>query len=267
MYPVLFKIGKFELHTYGLTLMLSFLLAVYFSMRRAKKDGIDPNKMIDLGIVIMISSLLGARLLYVIFHFYEFDNNILDIINPFQSDGSIGINGMSILGGVIGASIASFVYLKKQKLPVMHIFNFVAPYVAMGIGITRIGCFFHGCCFGKECATAIGMIFPPNSPAGYVFPDTPLYPTQLFASAGGFIIFGILNFSGKIEFLKNKTFFLFLVLLGISRFIVDTFRYFESSIIMYQNGIQISSNQVISMLMIVTGLFFILFLDKFKKSS
>ncbi|MCP4723819.1 MAG: prolipoprotein diacylglyceryl transferase [bacterium] len=266
MYPVLFKIGSFELHIYGLLLMLSFLLGVYFSMNRAKKEGVDPNKIIDLTIVIMISSLLGARLLYVMFHFYEFNNNLFDIINPFQSDGSIGINGMSILGGVIGASTASFLYLKKQKLPIKKIFNFMVPYVALGIGITRIGCFFQGCCFGKECSSAIGVIFPSNSPAGHVFPGTPLYPSQLFASAAGFIIFGLLLLSRRYDFFKDKTFFIFFVLLGISRFIVDNFRHFESSIIMYQNSIVISSNQIISILMIITGLFFILFMDKLKKS-
>ncbi len=267
MYPVLFKIGKFELHVYGLLLMVSFLLGVYFSMNRAKKEGVDPNKIIDLTIVIMISSLIGARLLYVIFHYYEFENSIIDIINPFQSDGSIGINGMSILGGIIGASAASYIYLKKQKLPIMKIFNFMVPYVALGIGITRIGCFFQGCCFGRECSSAIGVIFPPNSPAGHVFPGTPIYPSQLFASAGGFLIFGILLFSRKYESFKDKTFYIFLVLLGISRFTVDTFRYFESSIIVYQNGFSLSSNQIISLLMIVTGLFFILFVEKFRKSD
>ena len=72
-------------------------------------------------------------------------------------------------------------------------------------------------------------------------------------------VFGILLFSRKKEYLKDKTFFLFLILLGISRFTVDTYRYFENSIIVYQNGFTISSNQVISILMIITGLFFILF--------
>ncbi len=268
MHPILLKIGKFELHTYGLMMMLSFLVGIYFSVKKAKKEGVDPNSIVDLVIVIIISSLIGARLLYVMFHFNEFSNNLLDIINPLQSDGSIGIAGMSILGGILMASIASYVFLKKRKLPVLKVFNFMVPMVALGIGITRIGCFFQGCCFGQECNLPFGVVFPAGSPAGFSFPDIPLYPTQLFASAAGFIIFGLLIWSSSIERFKDKTFVLFMILLGISRIIVDIFRYREESVRIFNLfGQVISTNQIISFLMVIGGLAGYMLLNKMNKKT
>jgi len=261
MHPVLFKIGWFEAHTYGLFLMISFIIGIYLSVVRARKSGIDPNVIIDLSIIIIISALVGSRILYVIFHLEEFENNILDIINPLQSDGTVGIYGLTVLGGIVLSIINCFLYLRYKKLPVLQIFNILTPGLALGTGITRIGCFFHGCCFGTECSTALGVVFPPNSPAGALYPGLAIHPAQLYASFGGFVVFILLITLEKKQFFRNKVFFLYLIFYGISRFVVDTFRYYEESMVLLRIGsVDISVNQGISILMLVFGILSIVYL-------
>lgn len=254
MHPVLFKIGWFEAHSYGLALMVSFLLGIYLSVVRARKQGIDPNTIIDLSIVIIISSLVGSRILYVVFHLEEFRGNWISVINPIQSDGSVGIYGLTVLGGIVLCIITCFIYLKVKNLPILKIFNILTPGIALGTGITRIGCFFHGCCFGTECSNFLGVVFPPNSPANVIYGGNPVHPAQLYASFLGFLVFVLIITLEKNKFFSDKAFFLYLALYGISRFIVDMFRYYEESMVLLDfDAFSVSVNQGISILMLVIG--------------
>ncbi len=175
MHPVLFRIGRFEARTYGLMLAIAFIAGIYYTIRKTRNLGINPNTIIDLAVVIVISSLVGSRLLYVVFHFNEFKNNLLDIINPFQSSGDIGIAGLTMLGGLIFALIFGMWYIKFKKLPVLKLSDIIAVPIAFGIFVTRIGCFLNGCCFGIPCELPWAVKFPLESPAGYMFPGCLLY--------------------------------------------------------------------------------------------
>jgi len=196
MHPIIFKIGWFELHSYGLFLALAFLVGIYTATKRAKKFGVQPDIIMDISVVIIISSIIGSRFLYVIFHIDEFRGNYLDIINPFQSSGVFGIAGLTMLGGVIFALLSTIFYAKIKNLSLLKTEDILFPSVALGVGITRIGCFLNGCCYGVECNLPWGMVFSPESPAGYHFYDIAIHPTQLYSSLGGFIIFFILIYIG-----------------------------------------------------------------------
>lgn len=254
MHSKLFEIGPLEIHSYGLMLAISFLVGIYFSMHRAKKQNIDPNKIIDLSVVIVISAILGARFLYVIFHLEEFKGHWLDTINPFQSSGQIGIAGLTMLGGFIAAAGFGLLYLKLKKLPVLKIADIVVPALGLGIFITRIGCFLNGCCFGMPTELPWGMVFPLDSPAGYCFPNQHIHPAQLYSSCYGLLIFvGILLFE-RIKKFDGFLLYLFLIFYGISRFTVDIFRYYEDSMILIQlKNFSFSVNQGISLLLIILG--------------
>ncbi len=185
MHSKLFQIGNFEIHSYGLALAISFLIGIYFSMYRAKKQGIDPNKIVDLSVIIIISAILGSRFLYVIFHLDEFRGHWLDTVNPFQSNGQIGIAGLTLLGGLVAAVVFGLLYLKIKKLPILKIADIIIPAVGIGLLITRIGCFLNGCCWGLPTDSSLVIIFPQSCPAGAFNPDIPIYPTQLFSSFKG----------------------------------------------------------------------------------
>ncbi len=260
MYPNLFKIGPLEIHSYGLMLAVSFLLGILFAMYRAKKQNVDPNKIMDLSVVIVISAILGARFLYVIFHLEEFKGHWLDTINPFQSSGQIGIAGLTMLGGFLAALFFGLLYMKVNKLPMLKICDILAPSLGLGIFVTRIGCFLNGCCYGIPTNASCGMIFPPESAAGYHFANIPIHPAQLYSSMYGLLIFILLLFVERWKKFDGFLLYVFLILYGISRFTVDMFRYYEESMVLFTIGnTPFSLNQGISFLMILGGIFLILY--------
>ncbi|MDO5577559.1 MAG: prolipoprotein diacylglyceryl transferase, partial [Fibrobacter sp.] len=185
MYPVLFRIFSFPVHSYGLMLALSFLAGIWLSSIRAKKRGLNPDIIADMGFWIILSAILGARLYYVILHFEEFKGNLSSIFNPFQN-GTVGIGGLVMLGGFIGAVVAGILYFKIKKLKFLPYADAVAPSVGFGIMLTRIGCFMNGCCYGAPYSGHCAVHYPPESPARFFqthMNASSLFPSQLLESA------------------------------------------------------------------------------------
>ena len=237
-------------------LAISFLLGIFIAVRRAKKKGVDPNQIMDLAVIIIISAIVGSRALYVIAHTEEFRGHWLDTISPFQSSGEIGIAGLTMLGGVILAFISGYIYIKVKKLDFLKLADVILPSVGLGIFITRIGCFLNGCCFGLPGHDHLCLVFPSNSAAGSVFPQTPLIPTQLYSSLYGLIIFAALLLAEKKQKFDGQLLFLFFILYGIARFVIDFFRYYETSMILFKIGEKgISVNQGISLVFVLLGIF------------
>ena len=252
MHPELFRLGPFAVRSYGLLLALSFFIGIFWSIKRAKKAGVNPKYVLDLAIVIFISSIAGARLFYVIFHLNEFKDHWLDIISPIQSSGDLGIGGLSMLGGVVLAITSGILYLRLKKLNVWQVADIVAPSFPLGIFLTRIGCFLNGCCFGKPAPeNSLGIVFPDNSPAGFIYPGIHIYPTQLFSSFKGLAILTLLLFLERFKRFHGYSFWLMLGLFGIGRFLVDFYRYYEPSMILMTIGkIDLSVNQGVSVLIV-----------------
>jgi phosphatidylglycerol:prolipoprotein diacylglycerol transferase len=266
MHPVLFKLGAFELRAYGFTLAISFLLGIYMAVRRGQKRGIDPEKIMDLSVIIILASIIGARFMYVIFHLEEFAGHWTDTFNPFQSNGQIGIAGLTMLGGVILAIVSSILYLRAKKLPFLKIADAVIPLFFLGEAITRIGCYLNGCCYGTPCHCSIGVVFPPDSPAGAMFQGVAIHPAQLYSSFYALIIFLLmLGIDRKPKF-DGYLLYLALVFYGIGRFIIDFFRYYEDSMILLPfDGKGLSMNQGISLAFIILGIW--LYLWQLRRSQ
>ncbi len=258
MHPELFRIGPFSIHSYGVMLALSFVLGIFIAVRRGEKRGIKGEEIVNLGFVIIISSIVGARLFYVLFHLQEFRGRWLYTFWPVQEDGTVGMGGLILLGGFILAFLSGSIFILKKKLNFWRLADSVAPAIALGIFLTRIGCYLNGCCFGKACDLPWGVVFPPDSPAGAVMGGIHIHPTQLYSSLYGLIIFGILMGIERLRFkLPEGTIMgLFLVLYGISRFTVDFFRYYESQMFVV-DGLEF--NQLVSLIMFLGGLAMILY--------
>ncbi|MBN1155437.1 prolipoprotein diacylglyceryl transferase [candidate division KSB1 bacterium] len=260
MYPTLFKIGSLEIHSYGLLLALSFLFGIILATYRAKKQGVNPDKIMDLSIIIVISAILGSRFLYVIAHLEEFRGHWLDTINPFQSNGQIGIAGLTMLGGFIASLLFGILYLYIKKLPILKICDILVPSVGLGIFITRIGCFLNGCCYGVPTNVPWGMIFPPECAAGYHFTGISIHPAQLYSSFYGLVIFVATLLLDRKKKFDGYLLSWFLILYGISRLTVDFFRYYEDSMVLFTIGDNpISLNQGISFIMIIAGVAMIVY--------
>ncbi|MBL7191365.1 prolipoprotein diacylglyceryl transferase [bacterium] len=262
MYPVIFKIGRFELHTYGVMFALAFTAAIIIAVRRGKKYGFGFDQVYNTSMIIILSSLIGTRLAYVVLHLDEFRGRWLDIINPFQSSGVIGIAGMVLLGGVIGGVIGGVLYLRLKKLSIGKMVDVYAPPLTIGIAIGRIGCFMNGCCFGKECHLPWGVVFPPDSWAHAVFSGAPVHPTQLYECLYTLLIFFVLLKLEKLKKFHGFIFAVFLILYGFFRIINESLRYYGGGeagmIIIDTNFISLTFSQISSVIMIIIGLFIII---------
>jgi phosphatidylglycerol---prolipoprotein diacylglyceryl transferase len=255
MHPVIFKLGAFEMRSYGLMLAISFLLGIYLAVRRGKARGIDPEKIMDLSVIIIIASIVGARFMYVIFHLEEFAGHWTDTFNPFQSNGQIGIAGLTMLGGVVLAVISAILYLRAKKMPVLKFADAIIPLFFLGEAITRIGCYLNGCCYGIPCNGPLCVVFPPDSPAGAMYQGLHIHAAQLYSSAYALIIFIVMLIIDRKPKFDGYMFYLFFIFYGIGRFVIDFFRYYESSMILMSCcGKGLSMNQGISFAFVVLGI-------------
>jgi len=205
MHPELFGIVK----SFGLMLALSFGLGMWLSVRRARPHGIPAETVLDLVFGVLVSSLIGVRLFYVLTHLGEF--------HPWYRAFFIWDGGLTLYGGIVLAIAAVWWLARRRGVPFLAIADVFAPGVMLGIGVTRIGCYLAGCCYGQPCALPIGVRFPPGSPAWTQFGPVSVHPSQLYSSVGGFAVFGLLLLLERLRPVRGATFGRFLLLYGILR--------------------------------------------------
>jgi len=195
MHPILFEIGQITLYSYGTMVALGFLMGTYLMIRELrKKPVIEPNQAVDLVLLILIFGIIGARLLHVFLNTEIYFKQPVQIL--FLNRG-----GLAFHGGIVFAVLASLFYLTKKHIPIWKTGDLVVPYVALGHSIGRIGCFLNGCCFGHSTR-----------------------PTQLYSTAGLFIIFLILRRMYQKKHFDGQIFFSYLIIYSIFRFFIDFLR-------------------------------------------
>lgn len=214
---ILLKIGHIEIKSWGAMLMLGFLTGTYTAVRLARRRDVPGERLIDLGLVILVGALLGARIAYVLMTPGTPFFDLKDVLTN-------GLGGLSFHGGLIGGFLAGSAYLILMRLNYWRVADCLAPAIAVGYAITRIGCFLNGCCYGKETTPLWGVKFP-DSPDFFARMHF-VYPDQLYASAMGFLMFGILLLlsRGKSLGRAGRLFMVLLVLEGIERFTMEFFR-------------------------------------------
>jgi phosphatidylglycerol:prolipoprotein diacylglycerol transferase len=254
MFPVLFHIGSLPINSYGVALAISFLLGVKMASDRARILGIKPQDMADLGVWVMLAAIAGSRLFYVVTHVDEFSGHWLDSIAIWK-----GLYGLSMLGGVLLAIATGLFYIIRRRWPLWRLADACIPSFALGLLITRVGCFLNGCCFGRGTSCPLGVSFPPGSLPYGVFGAMHVHPTQLYGSLKGLFILLLLLWAGRRRHFPGFLFCLFLALYGITRFGLEEFRYFDhatNSILGYSFFAQrpgVTDNQIISLCMLVAA--------------
>ena len=265
MLPELLKIGSFPIRSWGVMLALSFFVGVYYIHLVTRRHNRPFEPYLTTAYIMIIGGVLGARLSYVFLHWSEFSGNLLAIINPFQH-GQYGIAGLNLYGGLLGALAGAIVFLRLQKMSILDVFDFFAPTLAIGIGISRIGCFMNGCCFGTPTDLPWGVVFPAGSLPFYTYGFAPLHPAQLYSSAYGFALFVILHFMlKKRKFVGQLVAFTF-VSEAFFRFVIEFVRYYEQAMLFRIGNFQPTYNQVVSLALFITGI--VLFItQRHKKPS
>src|SRR5262245_49381935 len=253
MYPRLLELGPITVYSYGVLLAAAYLLGLKLAMVRAHARGLDSARVLDLGIYIIISALLGAKLLLVVTDFRTFVNDPSELISLARSGGVF-------YGGLILAVSVALWYIRKIGLPLWTTCDVFAPGIALGHVVGRFGCFFAGCCWGKPTDVPWAITFTnPYAAANVGTPlNVPLHPTQLYEAGAEALILGLLLFTERRgRAYPGRTFWLYMLLYAISRFIIEMFRGDpRGSIMMF------STSQFISVVLAPLAVVMLLFLRR-----
>lgn len=212
MHNEIITIGKITIYGYGLMIGIGFLVAVLVGMYRAKKKEMSQEAILDIAIYCILAGFLGGKLLYVIVEWKDF------VADPWSVLGS---SGFVVYGGIITGVLAGYIYTRIKKLSFAKYFDLVMPEIAIAQGFGRIGCFLAGCCYGAPTDSFCGVIFPEGSlaPSG-----VKLLPTQLFMSAGDFLIALVLILYSRKNKVDGNIGAGYLILYGVGRFLIEFLR-------------------------------------------
>lgn len=215
MHPILFEFAGLKITTYGLIVGIAFLFSLYLTSELAKKQGIKSDVIFDLGFIIIIWAIIGARLLYILIWYKEYIKDPISIFKVWEG-------GLVFYGGFIAAFIACIWWIRSKKLDFFVIADIFAPFIALGHSIARIGCFYAGCCYGRESdchGILCGVIYPALGD------NITRFPTQIYESFANFLNFIILIiFFKKFKSKNGDVIFLYFLNYGIIRIIIEFFR-------------------------------------------
>jgi len=219
MYPILFRIGSFPVNTYGVFLALAFLCAIFVTVRLAARDGLPKEKIYDLCLWLLLSSLVGSKLLMLFTEpEYRANPKLLFSLDFLRSGGVF-------YGGLIGALLAGFFLMRRWKLPWWKTADACAPGIALGNFFGRQGCFSAGCCWGKPTTLPWGVQF---TEAGHEITGVPtgihLHPTQLYESFTMLIVFFFLLWLHKKKKFSGQVILAYAVIYATVRFLIEFVR-------------------------------------------
>ena len=297
MYPWI-DLYLFKIPSFGLMVATAFLVCNHLLKREFPKNNLDPKIADDIIFYSIISAIVGSKLYHVIESgsFSDLFSNLENIfislislefakaINQLQFLGS----GLVFNGGFLCAIIFIAVYLNRNKINFFQILDIVGPYILLGHGIGRIGCFLVGDDYGLPTSSPFGIAFPNGLPKtlistftengqlhhlGYnteqlkdfLIPGSSeiikVHPTQIYEMILYFLGFYLIRNAFKnTKSTLGLTSSIYLVYAGLSRFIVELIRTNERYMF------NLSSAQYISLLLIFAGIIIYLNLNRINKS-
>lgn len=242
MLPEICHIGSFTIYAYGLMLVLAFFVCAYLSSLKARKENLDPELIFNLLFLVFIFGLIGSRVFYVLINADFYLSHPLEMI-------MLQHGGMAWFGGLIFGTTAAVLFIKKHKMKLLKTLDLLAPFIALGQAIGRIGCLLNGCCFGWE--SRFGIYFK-------VF-DKVLIPTQLYSSLLLLLIFIFLRFKQDRQHLPGEILCSYLFLYSLKRFFIEFLRNDSP-----RNFCGLTIFQILSLMMffVSLGIFIKLFVSK-----
>jgi phosphatidylglycerol---prolipoprotein diacylglyceryl transferase len=257
MHPILFRIPlpgwnlpwlgqatSLPIYSYGVMLGLSLVVGWYLTLSLAERDGLPPDEMANCYVITALSALVASRVLYILTNPADFDS--------VASWFAVRKGGLVAYGGFLGGFLGSWAYLRSKRIPLMPWGDVAVPSLATGLLLTRVGCYLFGCDFGKRLSdNAPGMLRKlgtfPHWPAGtldgpgggspawsqhverhLISPDAPtslpVHPTQIYESAVGLLLFGLLIWQRRRQTFRGQVFLLFTFAYGCCRYALEMVR-------------------------------------------
>ena len=245
----LFQIGPLTVHGYGLMIAIGVLAAYMTAEFRAKKRGLDPDKIFDLAIWCVVGGVLGAKLLYLIVEIRSIIANPRQLLNI--------MDGFVVYGGIIGGIFSGYLFCKKKHISFLEHFDLVMPSIALAQGFGRIGCLLAGCCYGRETDSAFHIVFHNSA---YAPNNVQLIPTQIIMSVLNFAHFFLLLFVAKRVKAKGQVAAVYLMCYSVGRFFLEYLRNDPRG-----NVSLFSTSQFISLFILAAGIGLFFFCGSLEK--
>ena len=249
MYPIAFNIGSFAVHWYGIFIGIGFLVSFGLLMKLKKYASLTTDQVYNISMIALFAGVVGARLFYVIQFWDQFSGRgLLAILNVHEG-------GLVFYGGFILAFTAECIYAKwpsvrrmlglkekksadgdeggsRKDISLLALLDILGPAMALAHAFGRISCFMQGCCFGKPAPNGfpLAVQFPQGSPAAYRYPSLltggsePVYPVQLFESAGNLLMCAVLLLLLRKRKYAGTVGGVYLILYGVMRFLIEFMR-------------------------------------------
>lgn len=231
MNPVAFEIFGISIRWYGILISSGMLLGIYLAYNEAKKQGYNPDDIIDLALWCIPSALIGARLYYVAFEWEHYKGDLLKILNTREG-------GLAIHGGLIAGILAGYIFTRVKKISFWKTADIIAPCIALGQAIGRWGNYINGEAYGS----------PTNLPWGIMIDGMKVHPTFLYESLWDFGLFLFLINYRKNKKFNGEIFLLYAVIYSSGRFWIESLR---TDSLMFMG---MRTAQIVSALLIVIGL-------------
>ncbi|MGD8718791.1 MAG: prolipoprotein diacylglyceryl transferase [Candidatus Zixiibacteriota bacterium] len=232
MYPVIWRISDtMAIKSYGVAIAVAFVLGILLTARHARKIGLKFNDFVDMGFWVVIMAIVGSRVFFILFNLPAYIEHPINILKIWHG-------GLIFYGGLFTAVVTAIIFMKRRGIPPWLGGDLIAPQIALGYAITRVGCFLNGCCYGKPTTLPWGVKFASGSGAGNFItklefmaffsgqpnPDIHLHPVQLYAVLANLVIFGILLLAWRRRSFDGQIFWGYLILYPIYRFAVEFWR-------------------------------------------
>ncbi len=246
MFPNLLDLGFFQLPTYGVLLATAVVVALWTLYRRAIAADMDGARLVDFALWLVIWALVGAKLLLVIVELPRY------LANPASLLGVVRAGGV-FLGGFVAAVIAAVVLLRRYRLRFLPTFDVIAPSLALGHSIGRIGCLMAGCCWGAACDLPWAITYTSQVAASRLGTPlgTPLHPFPIYASLFNFCLY--LGLAGLFQRrpAPGRVFATYLVAYGVGRWLLEWTR--GDAARGFVLGGALSTSQFIAIILVLVG--------------
>ena len=254
MLPVLFHIGKLPVRSYGTLLVIGFLLSLWRVMKVCERrmatepEGsprrISPDVAFDLGIAVLITGLIGARVVFVLLDWKNYASRPLEMLRVWEG-------GLSLHGCLIFGILCILILSRFRKFALLPTLDLATPSFALAYAFGRIGCFLNGCCYGSACSLPWGVRFHDENHPNLFTP--PSHPVQLYDTFINFAAFYVLTRIEKRPRRDGEMFWGYIAFYGLERFALEYFRAGATSTYVVPS-LHLTDTHIISIVMMLAGL-------------
>lgn len=255
MYPILFRIFGFPVHSYGVMLLIAFFAAVWFGRKRAPKFGFTPSQIYDAAFWALILGVLGARIFFIVQEWPHYAKHPEEL-------WSLQFAGLTSFGGLVFGALGLLIWAKLAKKSAVRMLDLVAAPFLLAHAIGRVGCLLNGCCYGGSC--------PADLPWGIHVDHLPglFHPAQMYDSLMNLAALGLLLYIERRGVPYGRSFSLVLILHGTARFIYEFWRAGTDEQVKnglatstYMDHLGITDAQVAALVVILFGVAFLIFVN------